>query len=178
MSGPSLAGDKRRIALRAVVGLAAPLVLAAALALIAAPGLYPWLKAFHVVAVIGWIGGMLAVLNLFSWHARAGDGSPQAETLSAIEGQILQRVVNPAMVITWGIGLWLAWDGAWFSSAWLQAKIVVVLALSALHGWVMRVARTLAAGGDGRGAQFYAVANLAGALLAIAAIILVVVKPM
>jgi putative membrane protein len=98
--------------------------------------------------------------------------------LSVLEGQILQRVVNPAMVITWGVGLWLAWDGAWFSSLWLQAKIVVVVVLSALHGWVVRVARALAAGAGGRGAQFYVVANLAGALLAIAAIILAVVKPM
>jgi putative membrane protein len=175
---PSLARDKRRIALRAAVGLAAPLVLTAVLALVAAPSLYPWLKAFHVVAVIGWIGGMLAVLYLFVWHARAGKGSPQAELLSALEGPILQRVVNPAMVITWGVGLWLAWDGAWFSSTWLQAKIVVVVALSVLHGWVVRVARTFAAGADGRGTQFYVVANLAGALLAIAAIILAVVKPM
>jgi putative membrane protein len=175
---PSLARDKRRIALRAAVGLAAPLVLTAVLALVAAPGLYPWLKALHVVAVIGWIGGMLVVLYLFVWHARAGKGSPQAELLSALEGQILQRVVNPAMVITWGVGLWLAWDGAWFSSAWLQAKIVVVVALSALHGWVVRVARTFAAGADGRDTRFYVVANLAGALLAIAAVILAVVKPM
>jgi putative membrane protein len=82
------------------------------------------------------------------------------------------------MVIGWGVGLWLAWDGAWFSSGWLQAKIAVVVVLSALHGWVARAARTFAAGTDARGAQFYGMANLAGALLAIAAIILVVVKPM
>jgi putative membrane protein len=61
---PSLAGDKRKIALRAAVGLAAPVVLAAALAFVATPDLYPWLKAVHVVAVIGWVGGMLAVLYL------------------------------------------------------------------------------------------------------------------
>ncbi|MFY9829577.1 MAG: CopD family protein [Rhodoplanes sp.] len=178
MREPSLAGDKRRIAVRAAVGLAAPLVLAATLVLVAAPNLYPWLKALHVVAVIGWIGGMLAVLYLFVWHTRAGEGSPQAQLLSALEGQILQRIVNPAMVITWGVGLWLAWDGAWFSSGWLQAKIAVVVVLSAVHGWVVRAARTFAAGADGRGAQFYVVANLAGAVLAITAIILAVVKPM
>ena len=178
MREPSLSGDKRRIALRAAVGLAAPVVLAAALAFVATPDLYPWLKAVHVVAVIGWIGGMLAVLYLFVWHARAGEGSPQAELLSALEGQVLQRVVNPAMVIAWGVGLWLAWDGAWFSSGWLQAKIAVVVVLSGLHGWVVRAARTFGTGTGARGAQFYVVTNLAGALLAIAAIILVVVKPM
>jgi putative membrane protein len=175
---PSFASDRRKIVVRAAVGVAAPLIFAAALALVASPDLYPWLKAFHVAAVIGWIGGMLGVIYLFIWHAQTEEGSPQTEVLSALGKQILQRVVNPAMVITWGVGLWLAWDGGWFSSAWLQAKLVVVVALSALHGWVVRVARTLAAGAAGRGAPFYVVANLAGALLAIAAITLAVVKPM
>lgn len=144
----------------------------------AAPGLYLWLKSIHVVAVIGWIGGMLGVVYLFVWHVRAEQGSPQAELLSALEARILQVLVNPAMVITWGVGLWLAWQGGWYSSAWLHAKIAIVILLSGLHGWVVRAARTFTAGAGGQGALFYIAAEVAGSLLAIAAIILAVVKPM
>lgn len=164
--------------MRAAVGLAAPLLLAVALALMASPDMYLWLKSVHVVAVIGWIGGMLGVVYLFEWQAGAGRGSPQAELLSALEARILQRLVNPAMVITWGVGLWLAWQGGWYSSAWLQAKIAVVIVLSGLHGWVVRAARSFAAGAGGQGVRFTVAANIAGGLLAIAAIILAVVKPM
>jgi len=174
----SFSNDTRRVAIRGAVGLAAPLILAAGLALMASPGLYPWLKAIHIVAVIGWVGGMLGVVYLFGWHAATGRGSPQAELLSAIEARIVQRLVNPAMVITWGVGLWLAWQGGWYSSAWLQAKFAIVIVLSGLHGWVVRAARSFAAGVGGQGVRFSIAANIAGSLLAIAAIILAVVKPM
>ena len=83
------------------------MLLAAALVVMASPGMYLWLKALHVVAVIGWVGGMLGVLYLFVWDIRVGEGSPQAGLLSVLETQILQRLVNPAMVIAWGVGLWL-----------------------------------------------------------------------
>ncbi len=136
--------------MRAAVGLAAPLLLAVALALMASPDMYLWLKSVHVVAVIGWIGGMLGVVYLFGWHTAAGRG-PQAGLLSAIEARIVQRLVNPAMVITWGVGLWLAWQGGWYSSAWLQAKIAIVIVLSGLHGWVVRAAWSLPPGWAGRG---------------------------
>jgi putative membrane protein len=139
--------------------------------------MYLWLKSLHVVAVFGWIGGMLGVLYLLGWHGGAGRGSPQAELLSGLETRILRRLVNPAMVITWGVGLWLAWQGGWHSSVWLQTKIAVVILLSGLHGWVVRAGRAITAT-DGQGARIFIVANVAGALLAIAATILAVVKPM
>jgi hypothetical protein len=41
-------GDKRRIALRAVIGLAAPLLVAGALGILAPVNIYLWLKAFHL----------------------------------------------------------------------------------------------------------------------------------
>jgi len=171
-------GDKRRIALRAVIGLAAPLLVAGALWILAPVNIYLWLKAFHLVAVFAWMGGMIGVVYLFAWHARAETGSPQAAMLSALERRIVQLVVNPAMVITWGIGLWLAWQGNWFSSGWLQAKLGLVVALSGLHGWVVRTVRRFSAGGQGRRVRLYVVVHVASVLLAVAVIVLAVVKPM
>ena len=55
----SFSNDTGRVVIRAAVGLAAPLLLAVALALMASPDMYLWLKSVHVAAVIGWIGGML-----------------------------------------------------------------------------------------------------------------------
>ena len=94
---------------------------------------------------------MIGVVYLFAWHARAETGLPQAAMLSALERRIVQLVVNPAMVITWGIGLWLAWRGGWFSSPWLQAKLGLVVVLSGLHGWAVGAVRSFAEGGQGRG---------------------------
>jgi putative membrane protein len=170
--------ERRRIALRAAIGFAAPLLFAGVLGILAPLSIYLWLKAFHLVAAIGWIGGMLGVLYLFVWHARAEAASPQAAMLRGLERRVVQLVVNPAMVITWGIGLWLAWQGNWFSSGWLQAKLGLVVALSGLHGWVVRTVRRFSAGGQGRRVRLYVVVHVASVLLAVAVIVLAVVKPM
>ena len=36
---------------------------------------YPWIKAFHVIAVIAWMAGMLYLPRLFVYHAAAEPGS-------------------------------------------------------------------------------------------------------
>jgi protoporphyrinogen IX oxidase len=39
-----------------------------------APG-YLWLKAFHIVAVVAWMAGLLYLPRLFAYHAEAPVGS-------------------------------------------------------------------------------------------------------
>jgi uncharacterized membrane protein len=38
------------------------------------------------------------------------------------------------MVVAWGLGIALASLGGWFGAGWLYAKLVLVFALSGLHG--------------------------------------------
>ncbi len=178
MQAQPASGDKRRIVVRAAIGLAAPLLVTGALGVLAPLSMYLWLKAFHLVAVFAWMGGMIGVIYLFAWHARTEAESPQAAVLIAIEQRLVQLVVNPAMVITWGIGLWLAWRGGWFSSPWLHAKLALVLILSGVHGWVVGVVRRSAEGAQGRGVRSYIAVDAATVLLTIAVIVLAVVRPM
>lgn len=165
------------IVVRAIVGVAAPLVLAGLLALCAPPAIYLWIKAFHVVAVIGWMGSMLAVLWLFVAHARIGAASAGVD-LVVLERRAVQHVVNPAMMLTWGLGLWLAWQGEWWSSGWFQAKLLLVLALSGVHGWVVGAIRRFAANTASGSVRLYGGVAVGSALLAAAAVTLAVVKPM
>ena len=53
-----------------------------------------------------------------------------------MERRLLKAIINPAMVVSWALGLWLAWDGGWFAYGWFQAKVVLVLLMSALHGFL------------------------------------------
>jgi putative membrane protein len=177
MQAQAASGDKRRIAVRAAIGLAAPLLVTGVLGILAPFSMYLWLKAFHLVAVFAWMGGMIGVIYLFAWHARTEAGSPQAAVLSALERRLVQRVVNPAMVIAWGIGLWLAWRGGWFSSPWLHAKLGLVLVLSGLHGWVVGAVRRSADGAQGQRDRFYVGVNVATVLLTVVVIVLAVVRP-
>ena len=96
--------------------------------------LYPWIKALHVIAVISWMGGMLYLPRLFVYHCEAEIGSKQSETFKVMERRLLKAIINPAMIVTWFAGLYLAWSGNWFTSPWLHVKLALVLAMSAVHG--------------------------------------------
>jgi protoporphyrinogen IX oxidase len=139
--------------------------------------MYVWLKAFHVIAVIAWMAGMLYLPRLFVYHCEAEPGSKQSETFKVMERRLLKAIINPAMIATWLLGLWLAWSGGWYASPWLQAKVVLVLALSAMHGFFVRWVRDFAADQNTNSQMFYRIINEIPTILMIGAVLLVVVKP-
>ncbi len=51
--------------------------------------LYLWLKAFHVIAVIAWMAGMLYLPRLFVYHSETPKGSIQSETFKIMERRVL-----------------------------------------------------------------------------------------
>ena len=144
--------------------------------------MYEWVKAFHVIAVIAWLAGMLYLPRLFVYHCAAEKGSVQSETFKTMERRLLRIIINPAMVATWLLGLLLAWQGpdshyGWFVSGWLWAKLVLVLALSALHGACVRWVKDFAADRNRHSQKFYRLINEIPAILMAAIVILAVVKP-
>src|SRR5690606_37642201 len=84
---------------------------------------YPWAKAIHIIAVIAWMAGMLYLPRLFVYHVDAEKGSVQSETFKVMERRLLRAIINPAMLVTWAFGLWLAWKGFGFQGGWLHSKI-------------------------------------------------------
>ena len=139
--------------------------------------MYLWIKAFHVIAVIAWMAGMLYLPRLFVYHCDAEKGSVQSETFKVMERRLLKAIINPAMIVAWVLGLYLAWDGGWFRSGWLHGKLALVLGLSAVHGLYARWVRDFAADRNTRPARFYRVWNEAPTVLLVGIVILVIVKP-
>jgi len=144
--------------------------------------IYIWVKAFHIIAVIAWMAGMLYLPRLFVYHCAAEKGSVQSETFKLMERRLLRAIINPAMIVTWALGLWLAWMGpdsrfGWFASGWLQAKFALVLVLSAVHGLFARWVKAFATDQNRHSQRFYRIINEVPTLLLIAIVILVVVKP-
>jgi putative membrane protein len=139
--------------------------------------LYPWLKALHVVAIIAWMAGMLYLPRLFVYHCDAERGSKQSETFKVMERRLLTIIMNPAMVVSWALGLWLAWEAGWFTSGWFQAKIALVLLLSGLHGFFARWVREFRVDQNQRSQNFYRIINEVPTILMIGIVVLAVVKP-
>ena len=139
--------------------------------------LYDWVKAFHVVAIIAWMAGMLYLPRLFVYHCEAPKGSIQSETFKIMERRLLKAIINPAMIAAWVLGLVLAWQGGWWRAGWLHGKLVLVLILSGLHGVYIRRLKEFAADRNTRSARYYRVLNEVPTLLMIGIVILVIVKP-
>jgi protoporphyrinogen IX oxidase len=144
--------------------------------------MYQWIKAFHIIAVIAWMAGMLYLPRLFVYHCAAEKGSVQSETFKVMERRLLRAIINPAMIVTWLLGLWLASLGpdsryGWFASGWLEAKLVLVLALSALHGFFARWVKDFAKDRNRHSQKFYRIINELPTLIMIGIVILAVVKP-
>jgi protoporphyrinogen IX oxidase len=146
-------------------------------------GVYAWVKAFHVIAAIAWMAGLLYLPRLMVYHCAAVPGSVQSETFKVMERRLLRGIMTPAMILTWGLGLWLASSAGFFASFgslgtfWIVGKLTAVAALSAFHGWAARWVKDFAADKNRRPARFYRWANELPTVLMIAIVILVIVKP-
>jgi putative membrane protein len=106
----------------------------------------------------------------------------QSETFKVMERRLLRTIINPAMIATWVFGLWLAWLGpdsryGWFASGWLWAKIILVLALSAVHGLLARWRKDFALDRNRHSPKFYRIINEIPTVLMILIVLLVVLKP-
>jgi protoporphyrinogen IX oxidase len=139
--------------------------------------MYVWIKALHVIAVISWMAGMLYLPRLFVYHCAAEKGSPQSETFKVMELRLLKAIINPAMIVTWLAGLYLVWAGGWYRSGWFHAKFLLVLIMSAVHGFLARCVKDFAIDGNRRSQRFYRIINEVPTLLMIGIVILVIVKP-
>lgn len=139
--------------------------------------LYSWLKALHVIAIIAWMAGMLYLPRLYVYHCAAKPGSELSETLKVMERRLLRAIINPAMGAAFVFGLWMAWEGDLWGQPWFQGKLVLVLAMSALHGMLSRWRRHFAADANRHSARFYRFMNEAPTLLMIGIVLLVVLKP-
>jgi putative membrane protein len=138
---------------------------------------YEWVKAFHIIAVIAWMAGMLYLPRLFVYHCEAEPGSRQSETFKVMERRLLKAIINPAMIATWLLGLWLAWEGGFAWAPWLHAKFALVVAMSALHGFYVRWLKDFSADRNRHSQRFFRIINEVPTILMILIVLLVVLKP-
>ncbi|OYW66907.1 MAG: TIGR00701 family protein [Bosea sp. 12-68-7] len=139
--------------------------------------MYEWLKVVHVLAVISWMAGMLYLPRLMVYHVDAAPGSVQSETFKVMERRLLKGIMNPAMIVTWALGLYLAWDAFGFKGGWLHGKILLVVLLSGIHGYLVGRVRDFANDRNTKSGRFFRIINEVPAVLMVGIVILVIVKP-
>lgn len=104
--------------------------------------IYLLIKSLHVCAVIFWIGGMLLqCIQVVAGSALPGPPMPAKIFSLKVLHRWERSITTPAMLLTWLAGLYLAIQGGWFGSDWLSIKLIVVIMLSALHGFLTGLLR-------------------------------------
>jgi putative membrane protein len=162
---------------RASVAIVLFIVVAAGVVIWRPDDLYLWVKALHLIAVISWMAGLLYMPRLFIYHTDAEPGSAQSETFKVMEQRLLRVIMNPAMMLTWVLGLYLAWSVYGFHGTWLHLKIVLVMLLTAVHVFFSRSARAFARDENHRSARTWRIINEVPTVLMIVIVVLAVVKP-
>jgi protoporphyrinogen IX oxidase len=139
--------------------------------------LYLWIKALHVIAVISWMAALLYLPRLMVYHCDAEPGSKQSETFKVMERRLLRFIATPAMIVAWATGLWMALEAGLVRAGWLHGKLLLVLALSAVHGINAKWIKDFALDRNRHSGRFFRIANEVPTLLMIGIVILVIVKP-
>ena len=140
---------------------------------------YLWIKAFHIISVIAWMAGLLYLPRLFIYHVDAKAGGELDDTLKIMERKLLKYIMNPAMFgsLIFGILLTLNLSNSSWDQVWLQAKILFVIGLLAIHMAMASWRRNFANNRNTRSKNFYRIANEIPTVLMIGIVIFVIIQP-
>jgi protoporphyrinogen IX oxidase len=138
---------------------------------------YAWIKAGHLIFVIFWIAGLFMLPRFYVYHQEAPAGSAEEAKWIERERKLRRIIITPAMLLVWTFGLTMAWLSQLWGMGWFQAKLVLVIALSAYHGWMVGYGRRLARGERPASGRALRIMNEVPGLAVVLIVVLVIVKP-
>jgi putative membrane protein len=136
-----------------------------------------WIKALHIVLVVSWFAGLFYLPRIFVNLAMVPQAGAERDRLLLMAAK-LYRFVTPIglLALLFGLWLWLA-AGIGRGQGWMHAKLVVVALLIAYHIACGRILASFERQSMTRSHVWFRWFNEVPALLLVAAVILVVVKP-
>ncbi len=138
--------------------------------------LYLLIKAFHLIAVIFWMAGLLYLPRLFVYHSTAEIGGELEAKMEVAEANLLRIIMNPAMIVAFVLGVILIGYNV-PTPLWLVVKILLAFSLIAYHGFLAKTRKGFLDGGRPRSEKFFRRINEIPALVTIFIVILAIVKP-
>ena len=140
-----------------------------------------WLKALHIIGVVSWFAGLLYLPRLFVYHAQIQNGVITDEPGNArfkIMARKLFMIMTIGALLAAGFGIaMLALAPDYLLMRWLHVNQALVMGLIGYHGACFALLQQFAADRNSRPERWYRVFNEVPALLLVAIVILVVVKP-
>jgi protoporphyrinogen IX oxidase len=140
-----------------------------------------WVKSFHIFFMVSWFASLFYLPRLFVYHCQLLAEAPGDQAGHARFCTMERKLYGMGLMTmlgTWVFGLWLLMlVPAYLQAGWLHAKLTLVLLLSAYQGWLKANVRAFAARQNQRSERFWRIANEVPAVVLIAVVILVIVKP-
>ncbi len=138
---------------------------------------YLWVKAAHVTFVIFWMAGLFLLPRFYVYHQETTSGSPEDRAWIEREARVRSIILTPAMILVWVLGIMLALNLDAFRETWLQAKLALVIGLSAYQGWLGGYGRKLASGTRPVSGRALRMLNEIPGIAAALIVVLVIVRP-
>ena len=93
-----------------------------------------WYKTLHIAFMVTWFAGLFYLPRLFVYHAMVEAESVRAQTFKLMERRLLKAIMNPAMVLSWALGLWLLYQNLeLLVMPWMWIKFACVVMMTATH---------------------------------------------
>jgi putative membrane protein len=140
-------------------------------------GAYFYVKAVHIIFVIFWMAGMFMLPRYLAYHSQCAVGSDEDAKWIERERKLMRIIINPAMTITWILGIMLVLNIGLSAGGWLHAKLLLVFLLSGFHGSLSKYRKEFERGERKREEKFYRRINEVPALFIILIVLLAVPKP-
>ena len=59
----------------------------------------------HIISIIAWMAGLLYLPRIFVYHCQTSFGSETHEKFVQMEYRLLKFIMNPAMIVSWILGV-------------------------------------------------------------------------
>ena len=142
--------------------------------------MYLLFKSFHIISFVAWMAGLFYLPRLFVYHSEENIDSSTYKKFLLMEKRLLKYIMNPAMISTWIFGLALTFYSieSIIFTLWFLLKFLLVLILSAYHGFLSVCRKSFINKSNKRSAHFFRIINEIPTVILILVVFLVVFKPL
>ena len=142
--------------------------------------IYPYVKSFHVMALIAWMAGIFYLPRLYVYHCSMQRGSMESERFKIMERRLYKQIMVPAMIATWTFGILLVLTPGivdWSGFNWWYVKFACVFLMTGFQGAAGKWRRMFLEDRNQKSEKFYRVANEIPAVLLIIIVLMAIAKP-
>ena len=139
---------------------------------------YQWVKTLHIIFVTSWFAGLFYLPRIFVNLAQ--DNNPAVQDRLILMAQKLYRFMTILMIpaLVFGLILWLYYGvGKGPGSAWMQAKLLLIIFLIGYHHMCGAMIKKFRVGNNKKSHVWYRWFNEIPVLLLTIIVVLVVIKP-